>query len=95
MAVLEIHTFELISRVAAADFRALDERMQEWCYLNRPGIARRTTARTEAGRIVVVTLFDTAEQAQHSFLASKDALVIEWLACVQPDTSSTTVYSLL
>ena len=95
MAVLEIHTFALQQEMSAADFRALDERMQEWCYLNRPGIARRTTAKDDNGSYVVVTLFDSADQATQSYLASSDALVKDWVGCMQAGTSTAAVYSLL
>jgi len=95
MAVLEIHTFGLVDEISAPDFRSLDERMQEWCYLNRPGLARRTTARTQDGLCVVVTLFGTNEQADSAYLGSSDALVHEWKAAINWSSSSTTVYSLL
>jgi hypothetical protein len=95
MAVLEIHTFALQQGMSAAEFRALDERMQEWCYLNRPGIARRTTAKDDNGSYVVVTLFESADQATQSFLSSTDALVKEWTSCMQSGTSTAAVYSLL
>ena len=95
MAVLEIHTFALQTAMSAADFRALDERMQEWCYLNRPGIARRTTAKDDNGSYVVVTLFESADQATQTYLASSDALVREWTGCMQSGTSTAAVYSLL
>lgn len=95
MAVLEIHTFALQQGMSTADFRALDERMQEWCYLNRPGIARRTTAKDDNGSYVVVTLFESADQATQSYLNSTDALVKEWSSCMQPGTSTAAVYSLL
>jgi hypothetical protein len=95
MAVLEIHTFAPQQGMNAADFRALDERMQEWCYLNRPGIARRTTAKDDNGSYVVVTLFDSADQATQTYLASSDALVKEWTSCMQAGTSTAAVYSLL
>ena len=42
MAILEVETFTLNTGVEAPTFRALDEQMQEWCYVNRPGLARRT-----------------------------------------------------
>ncbi len=41
MAVLEVETFTLAAGVDAPAFRALDEQMQEWCYVNRPGVVLR------------------------------------------------------
>jgi hypothetical protein len=49
MPVLEVETFTLVAGIDALAFRALDEQMQEWCYVNRPGLARRTTARADNG----------------------------------------------
>jgi len=60
MAILEVETFTLNPGVVAQEFRALDEQMQEWCYLNRLGLARRTTARNDNGSYVVITLFGDA-----------------------------------
>ena len=39
MAVLEVETFSLKPEIDALAFRALDEAMQEWCYVNRAGLA--------------------------------------------------------
>lgn len=95
MAVLEIHTFALMHEISALDFRALDERMQEWCYVHRAGIARRTTARTDDGHCVVVTLFATPHQADETYLSSNDEIVHEWKAAINWGSSTSTMYSLL
>ncbi len=95
MAVLEIETFSIAPGIDADEFRALDEAMQEWCYLNRPGLARRTTARGDNGTYVVVTLFGDASQADaHYFRVSHD-VVTAWNAAIVESSRSVAVYSLL
>ena len=95
MAVLEVETFTLNPGVEALAFRALDETMQEWCYLNRPGLARRTTARADDNTYVVITLFETAEQSQTKYYTATDAVVVAWSAAITESSRKTTVYSLL
>ena len=95
MAVLEVETFTLAAGIDAPAFRALDEQMQEWCYVNRPGLARRTTARTEDGTYVVITLFGEASQANGSYYKNTDAVVSAWSAAITESSRSVAVYSLL
>ena len=95
MAVLEIETFTLVEGHDASAFRALDEAMQEWCYLNRAGLARRTTARADDNTYVVITLFDTAERSVSSYYTSQDPVVVAWSAAINETSRNTTVYSLL
>ena len=95
MAVLEVETFTLAAGVDAPAFRALDEQMQEWCYVNRPGLARRTTARSENGTYVVITLFGDASQAVPSYYKDSDAVVTAWSAAITESSRSVAVYSLL
>jgi hypothetical protein len=95
MAILEVETFTLNPGVDAATFRALDEAMQEWCYLNRPGLARRTTARADDNTYVVITLFETAEQSQPKYYTAADPVVVAWSAAITESSRKTTVYSLL
>ena len=95
MAVLEVETFTLASGVDASAFRAIDEQMQEWCYVNRPGLARRTTARADNGTYVVVTLFGEASQADSSYYQNSDAVVTAWSAAIAETSRSIAVYSLL
>jgi hypothetical protein len=95
MAVLEVETFTLAEGVDAVAFRALDEQMQEWCYLNRPGLARRTTARAENGTYAVITLFGEASQAIRSYYRNTDAVVSAWSAAITESSRSVAVYSLL
>ena len=95
MAVLEVETFTLVPGVDAAAFRALDEQMQEWCYVNRPGLARRTTARAENGTYAVITLFGEASQADSTYFKNTDAVVSAWSAAITESSRSVAVYSLL
>jgi hypothetical protein len=95
MAILEVETFTLNPGVDAATFRALDEAMQEWCYLNRPGLARRTTARADDNTYVVITLFETAEQSQPKYYTAAHPVVVAWSAAIAESSRKTTVYSLL
>jgi hypothetical protein len=95
MAVLEIDTFTLVEGHDASAFRALDEAMQEWCYLNRAGLARRTTARADDNSYVVITLFDTAERSSSDYYTAQHAVVSAWSAAINESSRNTTVYSLL
>jgi hypothetical protein len=95
MAVLEVETFTLAAGVDAVAFRALDEQIQEWCYVNRPGLARRTTARGENGSYVVITLFGEASQADSTYYKNTDAVVATWSAAITESSRNVAVYSLL
>ena len=95
MAVLEVETFTLAAGIDAVAFRALDEQMQEWCYVNRPGLARRTTARAENGTYAVITLFGEASQADSTYYKNTDAVVSAWSAAITESSRSLAVYSLL
>ena len=95
MAILEVETFTLNSGVEALAFRALDEAMQEWCYLYRAGLARRTTARNEDGTYVVITLFAEASQSVADYYTSNDAVVVAWSAAINESSRSLATYSLL
>ena len=95
MAVLEVETFTLASGVDAVAFRALDEQMQEWCYVNRPGLARRTTARAEDGTYAVITLFGEASQSVSTYYKNTDSVVSAWSAAITESSRSVAVYSLL
>lgn len=95
MAVLEVETFSLIAGTEPLAFRALDEAMQEWCYLNRPGLARRTTARQDNGTYIVITLFDNAAQSDASYFKNSDSVVAAWNAVINESTRSLAVYELL
>ena len=95
MAVLEIETFSLVSGVTASDFRALDELMQEWCYVNRSGLARRTTARNSDGTYVVITLFNNESDADATYYKNSDPTVMQWSAVINESSRNHAAYSLL
>ena len=95
MAVLEVETFSLVAGTDASAFRSLDEAMQEWCYLNRPGLARRTTALSHDGTYIVVTLFGDASESNAAYYKNNDAVVVAWCAAINESTRSLNVYSLL
>ena len=95
MAILEVETFTLVAGVDAPVFRALDEQMQEWCYVNRPGLARRTTARAEDGTYAVITLFGEPSQADSTYYKNADSVVSAWSAAITESSRSVAVYSLL
>jgi hypothetical protein len=95
MPVLEVETFTLVAGIDALAFRALDEQMQEWCYVNRPGLARRTTARADNGAYAVITLFGEASQADSTYYKNSDAVVTAWSAAITESSRSVAVYSLL
>ena len=95
MPVLEVETFTLVAGIDALTFRALDEQMQEWCYVNRPGLARRTTARADNGTYAVITLFGEASQADSTYYKNSEAVVTAWSAAITESSRSVAVYSLL
>jgi len=95
MAVLEVETFSLVAGTDQQAFRALDEAMQEWCYLNRPGLARRTTAKQDDGTYIVITLFAEASHSDSSYYTREDSVVANWSAVIERDSRSLNVYSLL
>jgi hypothetical protein len=93
MAAIEVETFTLVSGVSVEKFRSLDEQMQEWCYLNRPGLARRTVAVDAHGKFIVVTLFGEASQADAGY-KSYSGISAEWLSCIVNDSTIHEVFTL-
>ena len=93
MAVIEVETFSLVSGISVETFHSLDEQMQEWCYLNRPGIARRTVAVDANGKFIVITLFGEAGQADARYRSYK-GISSEWLSCIAEDSTTHEVFSL-
>ena len=56
MGFIEVEEFALAG-VGADEFARLDAELQAWTYVNRPGVLRRTTARSEDGDVLVLTHF--------------------------------------
>jgi hypothetical protein len=61
--VLETTTFRLASGVDEASFLRADERVQAAFAYQQPGVVRRTTARSTDGEWLVVTVWETAADA--------------------------------
>ena len=93
MAVIEVESFTLAGGVSVEKFHSLDEQMQEWCYLNRPGIARRTVGVDANGKFIVVTLFGEASQADAGY-RNFAGISKEWLACIAEGSTTHEVFSL-
>ena len=93
MAAIEVETFTLVDGVSVEKFHSLDEQMQEWCYLNRPGLARRTVAVDAHGKFIVVTLFGEASQADAEY-RSYSGISAEWLSCIAKDSATHEVFTL-
>ena len=93
MAVIEVETFTLVDGVSVEKFHALNEQMQEWCYLNRPGIARRTVAVDAKGKFIVVTLFSEVSQADAGY-RNYAGISAEWLSCIANGSTTHEVFSL-
>lgn len=60
---IEIATFRLRDDAEESVFLAADERVQKEFFYGRPGIMRRTTARSSDGQWLVVTLWGSEEEA--------------------------------
>jgi len=93
MAVIEVETFTIVGGVSVEKFHSLDEQMQEWCYLNRPGLARRTVAVDANGKFIVVTLFGEVSQADAGY-RNYTGISKEWLACIAAGSTTHEVFSL-
>ena len=93
MAAIEVETFSLVSGISVEKFHALDEAMQEWCYLNRPGLARRTVAVDANGKFIVVTLFGEVSQADAGY-RNYVGISSEWLSCIASGSTTHEVFSL-
>jgi hypothetical protein len=93
MAAIEIETFTLVGGVSVEKFHSIDEQMQEWCYLNRPGLARRTVAVDANSKFIVVTLFGETSQADAGY-RNYTGISKEWLACIAAGSTTHEVFSL-
>ena len=93
MAAIEVETFTLVGGVSVEKFHQIDEQMQEWCYLNRSGIARRTVAVDANGKFIVVTLFGDVSQADAGY-RNYAGISAEWLSCIAADSTTHEVVSL-
>lgn len=94
MATFDILRFDTAPSVADGTFRDVDTAMQHWCYLNLPGIQRRTTARHE-NHWIVVQLFDSPDHCGIDYLDSTDEAVRTWTAMIDRSTLVHETYTLL
>ena len=94
MAVIEICTFT--PTADDATMRAADERMQTDFAYQQPGLARRTTARDDAGTWCVVTLWagDADATAAETAAASSEVAQHFW-SLVEADSISVQRFTLL
>ena len=95
MAAFDIVTFSLHTGVSPDVFIEIDAQMQEWAYVNLPGIMRRTVARGTNGQWLVVQLFDDLEQCGTEYYTRQELPVSEWSACIDHSTVVATAYTLL
>ena len=93
MAVLEVETFTLKTGITVEEFHVLDEQMQEWCYLNRLGLARRTVTLDKNGKFVVVTLFAEPSQADAGY-RNYAGMNTAWLSCIEATSTTHEVFAL-
>ncbi len=64
MSAIEIETFVLRRDLSDESFTVLDEQLTEWSYLNRPGLVRRTTARSADHAWLIETWWNCAADAE-------------------------------
>jgi hypothetical protein len=95
MAAFDIVTFSLQPEVSPDAFIEIDGRMQEWTYVNLPGIMRRTVARNANGQWIVIQLFDDLEQCGTGYFTRQEPPVSEWSGCIDHATVVATAYTLL
>lgn len=95
MAAFDIVTFSLQPEVSPDAFIKIDAQMQEWAYVNLPGIMRRTVARNTEGQWLVVQLFGDLSQCGTGYFTRQERPVSEWSACINHTTVVATAYTLL
>jgi hypothetical protein len=94
--VIEVTTFRLRAGVEETDFFTLDKAVQEEFIAAHPGFLRRTTARGNDGRWLVVTLWTGETEADHSAtLAVDDPVVGAFMAALDPTSVESARYRTL
>ncbi|HZN15210.1 MAG TPA: hypothetical protein VFB78_13130 [Acidimicrobiales bacterium] len=84
--MIDIHTFRLRPGVSDEAFRAADTRVQQEFVPNLDGFVRRTTARDDDGRWVVVSLWGSREElAAADARAEDDTIVGGFLALIEDE----------
>ena len=74
MPVIDVTTFRLAATTDEAAFLEADERVRTGVLYHRPGIVRATTARSEDGEWVVIVIWGSEEEADHTALDELVAL---------------------
>ena len=95
MATLQVTTYSLKAGTGVDGFIAADAALQEWTYLNVPGIARRTTARADDGTWITIRLYADASQTGTDWFDSPDVAVTAWRAMVDETSIESRDYDLL
>lgn len=95
MAAFDIVTFSLRPEISHDAFIEIDARMQEWTYVNLPGIMRRTVARNSHDQWIVIQLFNDLDQCGTGYFTLQDSPVSQWTACIDHTTVTATAYTLL
>jgi hypothetical protein len=95
MATFDIVTFSLRPEISPDAFIAIDAQMQEWAYVNLPGIMRRTVARNTQGQWIVVQLFNELSQCGTGYFTRPESPVSEWSNCIDHSTVVASAYTLM
>ncbi len=94
--MIEVKTFRLRSAVDIATFEALDERWRQEFVYRQPGIVRQTTARSDDGTWIHLTVWDNANLASAAAsAATSDCAAIELDAAVEPGSIDVRRFSTL
>lgn len=95
MATIQVTTYRLIDGTKPDAFVSADAALQEWTYLNVPGIARRTTARSADGTWITIRLYADSSQTGTDWFDAPDPVVVAWRAMVDEDSIESRDYDLL
>jgi hypothetical protein len=93
MAVIEVAEFALATDEES--FAAADKRMQTGFAYQQPGCVRRTTARADDGRWLVLTLWADDAAADSAQAAEHHPVAADFWAHVAPDSVSRRRFTLL
>ncbi|CAN5783196.1 hypothetical protein BH24ACT3_BH24ACT3_04080 [soil metagenome] len=93
--MIEILTFRLASGDHEAAFLDADRRVQIEAVPNQPGFLRRTTARSNDGEWVVVTLWASADDADRYEATADHPAMVAFEALLEPATIQTKRYETL
>jgi hypothetical protein len=92
--LIEITTFRLADGTDETAFLAADERVQQEFIPNKPGFARRTTARGDNGEWIVIVLWGSREDADAA-ASDKHPAVDAFTALIDPASVRTSRWETL